>query len=120
MLRIINQPNEAKTELQRICARTHDDHIFNKEATVREVLQAVKRKGDHALLQYTSEFDQVALTAKELRIGGTELDAAYQQVSKGLLDAIRLACQNIEAFHRQRLPKSWVQFHDNRVELAKR
>lgn len=120
MLRIINQPNEAKTELQRICARTHDDHIFNKEATVREVLQAVKRKGDHALLQYTSEFDQVALTAKELRIGGTELDAAYQQVSKGLLDAIRLACQNIEAFHRQRIPKSWVQFQDNGVVLGKR
>lgn len=120
MLRIINQPNEARTELQRICARTHDDHIFNKEATVREVLQAIKRKGDQALLQYTSEFDKVTLAAKDLRVQGPELDAAYQQVSKGLLDAIRLACRNIEAFHRQRMPKSWVQFEADGVVLGKR
>ncbi|PSN18207.1 histidinol dehydrogenase [filamentous cyanobacterium CCP5] len=120
MLRIINQPNEARAELQRICARTHDDHIFNKEATVREVLQAIKRKGDQALIQYTCEFDKVALTAKDLRVQGPELDAAYQQVSKALLDAIRLACQNIEAFHRQRMPKSWVQFEEDGVVLGKR
>lgn len=120
MLRIIHQLNEAKSELQRICARTHDDHIFNKEATVREILQAVRRKGDAALLQYTAEFDRVELKAEELRVRGPELDAAYQQVSKGLLDAIQQACRNIEAFHRQRTPKSWVQFEEDGVVLGRR
>ncbi|GAC1500547.1 MAG: histidinol dehydrogenase [Chamaesiphon sp.] len=120
MLRIITQQAEAQTELQRICDRTHDDQIFNKEATVREVLQAVKRQGDKALLHYTAEFDKQSLTAEQLRVSGSELDAAYQQVSKELLEAIHLASQNIEAFHRQRLPKSWVQFGENEVVLGKR
>jgi len=48
------------------------------------------------------------------------LDAAYQRVPKELLDAIRLARRNIEAFHRQRVPKSWVQFCDDQVVLGKR
>ncbi len=119
MLRIITQLNEAEAELQRICARTHNDQVFHKEATVREILQAVQRQGDMALLQYTAELDGCTLTAAELRVSGAELDAAYQQVSKGLIDAIRLAKKNIEAFHRQRLPRSWVSFEGDAV-LGKR
>jgi histidinol dehydrogenase len=120
MLRIITQVAEARTELRRICDRTHDDQIVHKEATVREVLQAVKRQGDKALLHYTAEFDRQTLNPEQLRVSGSELDAAYQQVSKELLNAIQLARQQIEAFHRQRVPKSWVQFGDDEIVLGKR
>lgn len=120
MLRIITQRAEALTELRRICDRTHDDQVVHKEATVREVLQAVKRQGDRAVLHYTEEYDQISLKSEELRVTGSELDAAYQQVSKELLDAIQLACRQVEAFHRQRVPKSWVQFGQDEVVLGKR
>ncbi len=120
MLRIITQRTEALNELRRICNRTHDDQVVHKEATVREVLQAVKRQGDRAVLHYTTEFDRQTFESHELRVSGSELDAAYQQVSKDLLDAIQLACRQIEAFHRQRVPKSWVQFEANDVVLGKR
>ncbi len=120
MLRIITQQADVRAELQRICDRTHDEQVLHKEATVREVLQAVKRQGDKAVLHYTAEFDQQTLKAEELRVTGSELDAAYQQVSKELLEAIRLACRQIEAFHRQRVPKSWVHFGDDEIVLGKR
>jgi histidinol dehydrogenase len=120
MLRIITQQADVKAELQRICDRTHDEQVILKQATVREVLQAVKRQGDKAVLHYTAEFDKQTLNAEELRVTGSELDAAYQQVSKELLGAIRLACRQIEAFHRQRVPKSWVHFGDDDVVLGKR
>jgi histidinol dehydrogenase len=119
MLRIITQLADAQVELQRICDRTHDDQVFHKEATVREILQAVRRKGDEALLQYTADFDKAVLTATDLRVRGAEIDTAYQQVSKDLIDAIRVAHQNVEAFHRQRVPKSWVNFQGD-VVLGKR
>ncbi|AVH64681.1 histidinol dehydrogenase [Nostoc sp. 'Peltigera membranacea cyanobiont' N6] len=120
MLRIITQQADVRAELQRICDRTHDEQVLHKEATVREVLQAVKRQGDKAVLHYTAEFDKQTLKAEELRVKGSELDAAYQQVSKELLGALRLACRQIEAFHRQRVPKSWVHFGDDEVVLGKR
>lgn len=120
MLRIITDPTEARSELDRICERTNDDQALHKEATVREVLQAVKRQGDRALLNYTAEFDGLTLKAEELRVTGSQMDAAYQQVDRELLDAIRNARNNIEAFHRQRVPKSWVQFGQDEVVLGKR
>ncbi|AFZ21194.1 histidinol dehydrogenase [Allocoleopsis franciscana] len=120
MLRIITQQAEAQIELRRIRDRTSQDHVIHKEATVREVLQAIKRQGDKALLHYTEEFDHQTLSIDGLRVSGSELDAAYQQVSKELLDAIQLAAQQIEAFHRQRVPKSWVQFGDDEIVLGKR
>jgi histidinol dehydrogenase len=128
MLRIITQQADVSAELQRICERlrraegdrTPDEQLLHKEATVREVLQAVKRQGDKAVLHYTAEFDNQTLKPEELRVTGSELDAAYQQVSKDLLQAIRLASSQIEAFHRQRVPKSWVHFGDDEVVLGKR
>jgi histidinol dehydrogenase len=94
--------------------------VVHKEATVREILHAVRRQGDQALVQYTADFDGVTLAADGFGFSGAELDAAYQQVSKSLLDAIRLACQNVESFHRQRVPQSWVRFEENGVVLGKR
>jgi histidinol dehydrogenase len=120
ILRIITQRSEAEAELQRICDRTQDEAILHKESTVREVLQNVRRQGDVALLRYTEEFDQTTLTVDTLRVSGSELDAAYQQVSKDLLDAIRLAHSRIRAFHEKRTPRSWVDFEEDGVVLGKR
>ncbi|ELR98217.1 histidinol dehydrogenase [Gloeocapsa sp. PCC 73106] len=120
MLRIITEPTEAKTELRRISDRNYDEHISNQEASVREIVTSVKNQGDQALLAYTEKFDLQILTAEELRVSGSELDAAYQKISRELLDAIKLAGANIEVFHRQRVPKSWVHFGEDEVVLGKR
>lgn len=120
MLRIIHQLSDARAELKRICDRTHDEQVTDKEATVREIVEAVRLQGDQALLHYTEKFDQQQLTASTLKVDGAQLDAAYQQISQGLLKAIKKACQNIEKFHRQRLPQSWVTFEENGVVLGKR
>lgn len=121
MLRIITEWTEAQAELRRICDRTQDEQVFNKESTVREILQAIKRLGDRALLDYTAEFDgQRFETGQSLLITPAELDAAYQRVDHGLLEAIRLAKQKIEAFHRMKIPQSWVHFADQGVVLGKR
>lgn len=120
MLRIITEHAEAQTELRRIGERTHNDQILEQEALVREILETVKNQGDRALIDYTQKFDRQTLTLQQLRVSGSELDAAYQQISKELLDAIRLACRQIESFHKQRVPKSWVQFGDDEVVLGKK
>ena len=120
MLRIIDRQTEAKTELKRISDRNNSDDMQPKETVVREIITNVKRNGDRAVLEYTEKFDRQVYTATQLKVSGSELDAAYQQISKDLLRAIQLAHQKIEAFHRQRVPKSWVQFEEDDVVLGKR
>jgi histidinol dehydrogenase len=120
MLRLVTQASEAQTELKRIAARTHTEQVLHKEATVREIIQNVRRHGDEALLRYSQEFDRVVLSAGELVISPGELAAVYQRISTGLLKAIRLAKQRIEQFHRERIPRSWVRFQEQGVVLGRR
>jgi histidinol dehydrogenase len=120
MLRIITDQTEAQAELQRLSDRTHNEQIRLQEATVREIVERVKKQGDEALFDYTEKFDGQTLNQSNVKVSGSELDAAYQQISPELLKAIRLASQKIEAFHTQRLPKSWVQFAEDEVVLGRR
>jgi histidinol dehydrogenase len=110
MVRIIHQLAEAQQELDRIRSRHQDDQSIHREATVREIVQTVRRHGDSALLQYTIEYDCPHLTLDRLRVDGTELDVAYQQVEPALLQAMQVAAEQITAFHNLHLPKSWVHF----------
>jgi len=120
MLRIITQQTEAQTELRRISARTHDDQIQAKETLVREIVENVKLQGNKALLEYTEMFDKTPMSVSELRVSGSELDAAYQQISPELLESIKLASGKIKAFHQKRVPSSWVHFGEDDVVLGKR
>ena len=120
MLRITDRQTEAQAELKRISDRNNGDDIQPKEAVVQEIVTNIKQNGDRALLEYTEKFDRQVYTANQLKVSGSELDAAYQQISKDLLRAIQVASQKIEAFHRQKIPKSWVQFEDDSVVLGKR
>jgi histidinol dehydrogenase len=115
MLRIVNQLAEVRAELSRIGDRLPEAEIWARENSVREILTAVKEQGDCALIPSSDGSSQ-----QPLRLSGADLDAAYQQISKELLDAIRLSCHQIEAFHRQRLPKSWVQFGEQGTVIGKR
>ncbi|HAC62325.1 MAG TPA: histidinol dehydrogenase [Cyanothece sp. UBA12306] len=116
MLRIITHSTEVQAELQRIRHRTYDDEIHKQEVIVRKILETVKQRGDLAFIEDL----ELPLTKQKLRVSGSELDAAYQQISKGLLDGIQLVCQQLQSFHQQRLPKSWVKFEEDDVVIAKR
>jgi histidinol dehydrogenase len=120
MLRIITEQAEAQRELRRISARTHNEQILIQEATVREIVAAVKKKGNQAVFDYTQKFDGQILQEETIKVNGSELDAAYQKISPELLRAIKLAAKKIEAFHQQRIPKSWVQFAEDEVVLGRR
>ncbi len=121
MLRIVNHwSGGAEAELQRICDRTHDSSSANAEATVQKIIQEVQRRGDAALLDYSQEFDGVTLTADKLRVSEAELASAYEKVPKEFVDAVQVAHANIQSFHEQRVPKSWVKFGDDDVVLGKR
>ena len=120
MLRIITDQAEAQAELKRISNRTYNEQIKAQEETVKEIIATVRKGGDQALFDYTLQFDGQVIDANNIKVSGSEIDAAYQQISRDLLQAIKLAAKKIESFHRQRVPKSWVQFAEDNVVLGKR
>ena len=73
----------------------------------QEIVEAVRREGDRALLRFTEKFDNVRLTAKHLRVPREELNAAARTVDTSLLKDMKKAIANCHAFHRRQAEKSW-------------
>jgi len=89
MLRIITDQSEAQAELKRIRDRTHNEHIHSQTATVKEIITTVRKKGNQALFDYTKQFDEQEVNVNNLKVSGSEIDAAYQQISRDLLNSIK-------------------------------
>lgn len=67
------------------------------ETEVKAIIDKVKTIGDQALLDFTSQFDNLQLS--ELRVPNSLLQAATAKVEPAFLDALQQAKTNIESFH---------------------
>ena len=72
--------------------------VSQLNATVAEVLAAVKAGGDKAVLSYEEKFDHVCLDS--LAVSEEEFAEAENKIPSELADAIRLAHSNIATFHK--------------------
>jgi histidinol dehydrogenase len=74
------------------------------EAATRAIVDDVARRGDLALIEATRKFDRLDLDAAGLRITAAAIDAAITACDATTLEALELARNRIESFHRQQLP----------------
>jgi histidinol dehydrogenase len=81
------------------------------ERQVSDIVGAVQKGGDRALLRYTEMFDRVRLTPSTVEVKPAEIERALAKVPAKDLATLRLAAKRIAAFHRRQLQKSW-QYHD--------
>ena len=68
------------------------------EATVIDIFKEVNQKGDAAVAKYTSIFDGVTLESN--RVSSLEIDQAIDALDQEVKEAIQLAKNNIEKFHK--------------------
>jgi histidinol dehydrogenase len=81
------------------------------EKRVDEIIRAVRKTGDRALLRYTKLFDHVQLNRSTMEVKADEINRAMAQVPAEDLRILRLAAKRITAFHRRQPQKSW-QYRD--------
>lgn len=75
--------------------------VINEEQltkAVTSIIISVKQKGDQALIEYSSLFDNVDLTS--INVSTQEIEQAIRQTSQELKDAIKVAYNNIATFHK--------------------
>lgn len=91
------------------------EQIFGAKLSAGEVVDRiiadVRRNGDAALFHYTRAIDGTEIG--RLEVSEDEFAAARAAVSPEVLDALALAREQIEAFHRRQLRASWVHFDDD-------
>lgn len=78
------------------------------QSTVDEIIQAVRTRGDAALLTYTTKFDRLDLpSAEALAFTEAEIDAAVARTPDKLLAALEGAAARIRAYAEHQKVASW-------------
>ena len=72
---------------------------------VRDILKDVQENRDEAVLRYTAKFDKAELDS--LQVSRDEIDNAYDNLDKNLIEALKRASTNIEKFHKAQIPEEW-------------
>lgn len=88
--------------------------------SVGAVIEAVRTRGDAALVDYTREFDGVEISPAQMRVRESDIEAAHCELDRQLLGAIRVARDNITRYHEAHRPSSWWLEGEGRARLGKR
>ena len=88
------------------------------DAAVAAIIADVASRGDAALVEYTSRFDRLKLTAAGLRLTRDEIAAGADAAPAETVDALHFAAERIESFHRRQLPAPVDYVDDAGVRLG--
>jgi histidinol dehydrogenase len=77
--------------------------LTEAEAVVRPILEAVRKRGDAALLEYARRFD--GLARKNVRVPESELRAAKDSLTPEFRRAVETASVNIRRFAEMQMPR---------------
>ncbi|AKB60831.1 Histidinol dehydrogenase [Methanosarcina mazei SarPi] len=92
----------SEAEMQRLISR--GSGLADVGDTVSAVLSDVRMKGDAALREYTKKFDKVELANFE--VSEEEFEKALSEIGPELLGHLKIAAENIRAFHRAQMPET--------------
>jgi histidinol dehydrogenase len=98
MIRIVESKQVGRI-LKRRAAR-----MTEAEETVRPILEAVRKRGDRALVEYARQFD--GLDRKSVTVMPRELHEAAGRLPPEFRKAVREASRNIRAFAKLQIPKA--------------
>ncbi len=82
-----------------------DDAVFN---VVKDIIQAVRHRGDEALIEFTNRFDRMSVASMtELEIPLSQAAAALDNIPQEQLAALKLSAQRIREYHQRQKQASW-------------
>src|SRR5207247_366870 len=90
------------------------------EAAARAIIADVAARGDRALIELARRFGGFDRDQRWLKLSADEMDAAYEVCEARALDALALARDRIEAYHRRQIPADERFIDPLGVELGSR
>jgi len=108
LVSIFNYPSQtAKSRIETIAKRDLAYHKKDFQKVV-DILDDVRRDGDTALIKYTNQYDSPKLDSESIKVTDKEIEDAQKKMSKSFISSLKRAVNQIEAFHKKQLNKSWI------------
>ena len=119
-MRIIELNAETKKNILEDLLKRSPNQYQEYTEVVGKILDDVRENKDRALFEYTERFDKATLTKETIRVTEAEIEEAYQKLDPAVLDVIRKAIKNIEAYHTKQKQYSWFDTTENGTILGQK
>ena len=107
---LTTKDNNFQSEFNKLLERGKMD-IDSVSATVKEILDEIKESGNSALREHILRFDSwKPKSDKTLEVSFDSMKRAYNNIDTNLRDALHMAYDRIESYHKKLMPKSWLDF----------
>ncbi len=106
-LHLLDQLDDAQRA--QLLSRSEDDLTSFLDG-VKPIIKAVKEEGDLALARFAQQYDgAISLQSDEIAATRQEIDKAFDQIDKAMIETLEYSADNIRRFHEaQRPPEMWM------------
>lgn len=115
----IFRPEQIDTFIQTFESRRKSDEQ-NIIVSVREIVTAVRTRGDAALAEFARRYDGCDIRNHGFYVSEAELEDAYHALDPDLRQILHEAQENIAKFHAKALPQSWLTWEADQVVLGQK
>ena len=89
------------------------------EAAVRDIIDAVRDRGNEALMEYSRKFDRLQVSeAEALEISADQLETAYNELDPTVQQALAAAAARIRSYHEKEVAESWSYTEEDGTRLG--
>ena len=94
--------------------------LVGKIDSTRSIVEAVRKRGDAAVSEFTARFDGVELQPEQFELSKDEIDNAIESLDQSLVATLARAHDNIRKFHAKNLRQSWEEVDEDGTKLGQR
>jgi histidinol dehydrogenase len=118
MTRLDSRAADFQAQLAQLLAFSADTDKAITDA-VETIVQAVRSRGDAAVLEFTARFDRLnAASMAELELSKVRLQAALDGLPDELRAALNTAADRVRSYHERQLQHSWTYREDDGTVLG--
>lgn len=94
----------SSSEIVKIFKRSEMD-IAQLQTVVSPIIQAVRERGDLALIEYNEKLDKARMKPDMLKVNEEEFEKARQSLDPKIKEVIEISAKNIKKFHYEQMPE---------------
>ena len=111
-MKTVTLTGATRQELLDTLKKRSTNSFTEQEQKVAAIIDAVRKDGDKAVFDFTAKFDGVTINKDNIVVTQAEIDRAYENIDKNLLQVIRDAIKNIRDYHMLQKRASWFDTKD--------
>ena len=119
-MRIVRLTDETRKNIIKDLLKRSPSQYTEYEATVKEILESVKEKGDETLFELTRKFDKCNINKDNIRVKEDEIREAVEGYDKELIKVMKRAAENIRTYHEKQIQNSWIETREDGTILGQK